>query len=200
MNAPRIYIENVKKRNVYKYYAGLVVRFLKFLKFASFRQIARFHGATVGKDVILPLSLARKANSNLIIGDDSSIEECELDLRSKIIIGKKCIINKNVQILRVSHFIDNNTQFSTRYYPPLIIEEYSWLCTGCHIMPSVTHISKGTVVSAFSTLIKNTSEMEVIGANGNAMRKHNSVYSDLVVCSLRGGDFRYYLASRFRCF
>lgn len=196
MEIPQNYIDNVKHRSVIRYFVGLTIRFLHYLKFASFRQIARFRGAKIGRDVIIPFSLARRANENLIIDDDSSLEKCDLDLRSKIIIGKKCIINKKVKILRVSHYIDNNTQFSTRYYPPLIISDYSWLCTGCNILPSVTHIGKGSVISAFSTLVKDTSEMDIVGANGSVIRKHTSLYTDLVVCSLRGGDFRYYYTSR----
>ena len=192
------YIEKIKKRSRFRFILGLAIRLRIYFKYAIIRSIARFRGAKIGKNVIIPFSLALKANSNLEIGDDSSIEKCNLDLRSKIIIGNKVIINKDVQILRVSHFIDEDSDFSTKYYEPLIIEDFSWLCTGCHILPNVSYIKKGSVISAFATLVKSTEDMDVIGNFGQVLRKRGSVHNNLIVCSLRGGDLEYYYKARFK--
>lgn len=175
---------------------GLFVRFLIYIKFGINRRYARLRGATIGKNVLINFKLAKKANHNLIIDDDVICETSYLDLRSPIHIHNNCIINNDVVFIRASHYVDDNTKFTTRYYPILEIESYSWLCTGCHILPNVTKISRGTIVSAFSTLVRNTEEMDVIGKDGNPIRKHNAVFSDLVVPSLQGGDFLYYKEAR----
>lgn len=196
VDLPLDYIRNIKKRSLSRFYIGLLIRFWYFCKFGIIRRIARMRGATIGADSIIPYKLAKNANRNLIVGDDVICETSSIDLRGKVNIGSKCIINKNVQILRVSHFIDNNRKFATRYYPELTIEPYTWLCTGCRILPNVTSVARGSVVSAYSILAKNTQEMDVIGSSGDVLRKHNTVFDDLVVVSLKGGDFRSYLHAR----
>lgn len=196
MELPEDYIQSIKNRSTFKYYLGLTVRFIKNIKYSFIRNFARLNGATIGKGVIIPFKLARKANHNLTIEDEVICETHDLDLRSEIIIKAKCVINRDVVILRVSHYIDNDTKFTTRYYPPLIIESYSWLCTGCHILPNVTRIAEGTVVSAYTTLSRNTQELDVIGSNGKQLRKHTSKFSDLVIPKLMGGDLLFYRIAR----
>lgn len=196
MTLPQYYIDGIKERDSFRYFKGLVIRLLLNLKYSLYRNCARKKGASIGKNVIIPLKLALKANSNLIIGDDVICETSNLDLRGKICIESYNIINKDVSILRVSHFIDDDNKFTTRYYPELTIESYSWLCTGCNILPNVTTISKGSVISAFCILSHNTNEMDVIGKDGNFHRKHNSLFKDLVVPSLKGGDYYYYKEAR----
>ena len=156
MIIPSNYANKVKRRSKLSYFKGLLIRFLIYLKFAFNRYLANKRGAKIGENTILPLKLAIKANKNLTIGANTICETSCLDLRGPIVIGDNCIINQQVQIIRVSHKIDDNREFTTRYYPPLIIEPFSWLCTGCHILPSVNRISMGSVISAFSTLVKNT--------------------------------------------
>jgi len=107
------------------------------------------------------------------------------------------IINKGVSIIRVGHYIDDCPTFATRYYPDLKIESYSWLCTGCRILPSVETIREGTVVGAYSVLTKDTEQMGVYAGSPAILRKrHNTKFEDLVVPSLMGGDFVYYIKAR----
>lgn len=173
---------------------GLIVRLRTWLKFYVIRMIAVLNGAKVGKNVNMSLRLAMKANRNLVIGADVIIETSDIDLRDKVVIKDHVIINKHVSITRLSHFIDNNHEFTTRYYRPLIIESYSWLATGCHVLPSVDVIAKGSVIGAYSVLTKNTTEMDVVAGNpAKVIRKHNTLFDELVVCSLQGGDLMYYI-------
>lgn len=53
----------------------------------------------------MPLSLARKANENLIIGDYVSIQTERVDLRSPVKIGNHVIISSETEIITTSHNI-----------------------------------------------------------------------------------------------
>lgn len=198
INIPQNYKERVRCRGSLKYLLGLLIRFSIYIKYSFFRSYARYKGATIGDSSMITWKLAKKANKNLIIGRNVIVEATDLDLRGKIEIEDNCIINKGVTILRVSHYIDDNREFSTRYYPPLVIKSYSWLCTGSHILPNVTLLQEGTVLSAYSTCCKNTEPMDIIGSNNVVLRKHNTKFTDVIVPSLKGGDLKYYISARYR--
>lgn len=190
---PESYQEKIKSRNCFRYWIGYFVRLKLHVKYATARILARSRGAKIGEGSILPWSLAWRCNSNLEVGIDTVIETSELDLRNKIVIGNHCIINKKVEIIRVSHYIDDDRQFSSRYYPSLLIGDYSWLATGCKILPSCCHISENTVIGAYSVVVKDTEEDGVYsGFPAKKLRNKNCRYDDLLVCSLMGGDFIYY--------
>lgn len=174
-------------------YKGLFARIIQYIKFALPRNYARFKGAKIGQDTIIPWKLARKANCNLIVGNDCIIETSDLDLRDRIEIKDHVIINKEVKIIRLSHKIDGDTYFTTRKYSTLMIESYVWLATGCKIMPNVSCIDSGSVIGAYAVLFNNTGPMSVIGVNGKLLRYHDSKFEDLAVVSLKGGDLRYWL-------
>ncbi len=195
---PPEYVKRVKERSLLKFLLGFVSRLRLYCKYALIRGIARIKGAEIGVNAILSFELARKANSNLVVGRDSIVEATDLDLRGKVIIADRVIINREVSIIRVGHYIDEDTSFTTRYYPPLKIESYSWLATGCRILPSVTKIAQGSVIGAYAVLAKNTTPMGVYSGNpAEKRREHNSLFSDLIVPSLVGGDFEYYTSARF---
>lgn len=182
------YNEKVKARSFFKFLIGLVSRLRLYIKYDFIRRYVRLRGAEVGENSILSWKLAKRANQNLIVGRNSIIEAWDIDLRGKVFVGDNVIINRDVTILRVSHYIDDNTMFSTRYYPDLQIEQYVWLCTGCRILPSVTTIAEGTVVGAYSLLTKNTTPMGVYAGNPASLKRtHSSEYEELVVPSLMGG-------------
>lgn len=182
---------------MFRYYKGFISRLLLHIKYSIIRKIAIYRGAKIGNTSIIPYKLAVKANSNLVVGNDVIIESTKLDLRDKIIINDHVIVNKEVSIIRVSHSIDNDTFFSTKYYSPLVIHSYSWLATGCKILPSVQNISKGSIISAFSILVKDTEECGVYsGSPAILKRKHDTMFTDLIVVSLMGGDFLFYKKSR----
>ena len=157
------------------------------------------HGAKIGEGTVLSWHIAKHANVNLTVGDDTIIDAENLDLRGKITIGNHVIINREVNIIRVSHNIDNDHVFTTRPYPELVIEDYCWLATGTKVLPQVTKIARGCVAGAYSVIVKNTEEMGVYGGNPALMlKKHNTVFDELVVCSLQGRDFLFYWEARNR--
>ncbi len=86
-----MYDRNVQDRSTLHYYVGLLARWKQHFKYVKAVRIARKHGATIGEGVIMPISLARKANSNLIIGNHVSIQTDKIDLRSPVKIGS-CVI------------------------------------------------------------------------------------------------------------
>ena len=49
------------------------MRFKQYIKYWRAVRLARSKGATIGEDVVMPLSLAKKANKNLTIGSHTSI-------------------------------------------------------------------------------------------------------------------------------
>lgn len=69
-----LYEKNVQDRSLLRYFIGLIVRWKQNFKYARARRIARKRGATIGEGVIMPISLAKRANSNLTIGNHSSIQ------------------------------------------------------------------------------------------------------------------------------
>ena len=190
---PSEYIQRIKKKNKIRYILGFLIRFKKHLINTSICCYARFKGASIGMNVVMPYSLAKKANRNLVIGNDIIIETSDIDLRSKVVIKDHCIINKGVSIIRVSHYVDNSPEYRTKYYDDLVICSYSWLATSCVILPSVTRIETGSIIGASSVLVRNSNEDGVYSGNpAKELRKHEGRFDKLVVCSLKGGDYNYY--------
>ena len=73
-------------------------------------------GGIIGEGVMMPLSLARRANSNLEIGDHSIIGTSQLDLRCKVKIGKNVIITSpTCRVITLSHNIDSPQWEHKRY-------------------------------------------------------------------------------------
>lgn len=130
----------------------MLSRIRLYLKYGLIRMYARIRGAYIGRNSIITWKLACRANKNLVIGNDCIVESWNIDLRSKVEICDNVIINRDVVIIRVSHYIDNDKSFTTRFYPDLKIEMYCWLCTGCIILPSVNTIAEGSVVGAYSNM------------------------------------------------
>lgn len=188
------YITRISSRSYIRLFIGILARIPIYIKYLIIRLIARGKGATIGNNTMMPLKLALKANENLTIGHDTILETDMLDLRGKISIGSHCIVNKQVQIIRVSHYIDNDDVFSSRYYPELKIDDYVWLATGCKILPNVKAIHKGGIVGAFSVVHSDVSDMEVVSGNpAHVIRKHNTLFDKLIVCGLRGGDLCFHI-------
>lgn len=175
----------------------MLSRIRLYLKYGLIRMYARIRGAYIGRNSIITWKLACRANKNLVIGNDRIVESWNIDLRSKVEICDNVIINRDVVIIRVSHYIDNDKSFTTRFYPDLKIEMYCWLCTGCIILPSVNTIAEGSVVGAYSVLTKSTIPMGVYAGNPAILKRlHNTNFEDLVVSSLMGGDLFYYVKAK----
>lgn len=198
MMIPQAYINSVKDRTTKRYIVGLLIRFVKNIKFSIFRKVATYRGASICDSSNITWKIAKNANKNLIIGEDCVIEAEYLDLRGgKIIIHDHVVINKEVAIIRVSHNIDNDRCYSTRYFQDLNICSYSWLATGCKILPQVTIIDEGAICGAYSVISKNCEPDGVyVGNPAKCVRNHNTRFDNLVVCSLQGGDFKAYKKAR----
>lgn len=189
------YERNIQDRSVLHYIIGLAVRWIQNLKYACARYIAQKRGATIGVNVIIPVSLAMHANKNLTIGDHTSIQTEKIDLRSPVHIGCNVIIGYETEIITTSHNIDS-PDWEHKYYG-INIEDYAWLPTKILILPSCRNIGYGAVVSSGSIVAKNVEPMSVVGGNpAKEFKKRKCVHSNLVVESLLGGDYWVYLQTR----
>ena len=183
-----LYERNIQDRSTLHYFLGLIVRWKQNLKYRKAVKVARRNGATIGEGVIIPFSLAKRANKNLIIGNHVSIQTDKLDLRSPLIIGNNVIIGAGTEIITTSHNIDSPDWEHKNY--GIVIEDYVWLPINILILPSCRKIGCGAVVSSGSVVIKNIEPMSVVGGNpAKEFKKRKCVHSSLVVESLLGGDY-----------
>lgn len=187
------YTAAIKERSSKRYILGLIARWLQYRKYKKARRIARKNGAKIGKESVLSLALAKRANSNLTVGDFCSIHTDELDLRRPITIGNHVIIGSGVKVFTLSHNIDS-PEWEHMDYGGCIIEDYVWLATDVFVLPNCTYISRGTVCGAGSVVVKNVDEeLSVVGGNpARFLRKRACVHSEHVVPSNLGGDYKMY--------
>lgn len=190
------YAEKIKSRSTLHYMKGLFVRWRQHLKYEKAVRIARRNGATVGDGVIMPLSLARKANKNLTIGNHVSIQTDKIDMRSPVTIGNHVIIGSETEIITTSHNIDS-PKWEHKYYG-ITIEDYVWIPTHVMILPSCRKIEYGGVISSGSVVVKDVAAMSVVGGNpAKEFKKRGCVHNQLVVESLLGGDYCIYKKCRY---
>lgn len=184
------YEKDIKGRSTFRYILGLIARWKQHFKYDKAVRIARKKGATVGDNVVMPLSLAKAANSNLKIGDHVSIQTDKIDLRNPVTIGNHVIIGSETEIITTSHNIDSE-EWEHKHYG-LIIEDYVWIPTRVMILPSCRKI-QGGVISSGSVVVKDVESMSVVGGNpAKEFKKRKCVHKNLVVESLLGGDYYTY--------
>ena len=172
-----------------------MIRWKNNRKYAKAIRIARKKGASIGNDVVMPLSLAQRANQNLKIGNHVSIQSDKIDLRSPVTIGDYVIIGQNTEIITTSHNVDS-AEWEHKYYG-IVIEDYVWLPTKVLVLPSCRRIGRGAVVSSGSVVVKDVEMMSVVGGNpAKEFKKRKCVHSLLVVESLLGGDYNTYKKAR----
>jgi len=189
------YVKSVQCRSSVHYLIGLAIRWKKHLKYALARNIARKRGAIIGEGVVMPLSLALKANPNLIIGNHTSIQTDKIDTRSPVHIGNFVIIGKDTEIITTSHNIDS-CRMEVKHYG-IDISDYVWLPVNIMVLPSCRQIGRGAVVSSGSVVVKNVEPMSVISGNPAIFLKYRKyVHSGLVVEALLGGDYSVYKQAR----
>lgn len=185
------YERHVQDRSYFKYLLGLLSRWKMNLTYERARRIARKNGATIGKNVCISISLAKKANSNLTIGDCTSIQTDSIDMRTKITIGSHVIIGYGSEIICVSHYIDS-PEWEHKYYG-IEIEDYVWIPTKVLILPSCRRIGRGAVVGSGSVVVKDVEPMSVVSGNpAKEFKKRKCVHSDLIVEHLMGADYYTY--------
>ncbi len=186
-----LYERNVQDRSTLHYYIGLLARWKQHFKYVRAVRIARKRGATIGEGVIMPLSLALSANSNLTIGDHVSIQTDKIDLRSPVKIGSHVIIGSGTNIITTSHNIDSPDWELKNY--GIEIEDYVWLPSDVMVLPSCRKIGYGAVVGSGSVVVKNIEPMSVVSGNpATEFKKRQCVHNDLIVESLLGGDYVIY--------
>lgn len=189
------YEKDIKGRSTFRYILGLIARWKQHFKYDKAVRIARKKGATIGENVVMPLSLAKAANSNLKIGDHVSIQTDKIDLRNPVTIGNHVIIGSETEIITTSHNIDSE-EWEHKHYG-LTIEDYVWIPTRVMILPSCRKIQYGGVISSGSVVVKDVESMSVVGGNpAKEFKKRKCVHKNLVVESLLGGDYYTYKKTR----
>lgn len=181
----------IANRSYLRYLIGLIPRYQKYLKYELFRRIAKWRGASIGDEVIIPFKLAKKANKNLIIGSHSAIMTKQLDLRNPIKIGSHVIMGWSVKVLTTSH-VSDSPDFVRKNYG-LVVDDYAWLPANVLILPSCRHIGYGAICGSGSCVVKDVDKMTVVGGNpAQEIKKREKVHSNLPVESLQGGDLHAY--------
>lgn len=189
------YEKNIQNRSLFRYLIGLMARWKQHFKYDRAVRIARRRGAKIGEGVIMPLSLAKKANKNLSIGNHVSIQTDLIDLRCSVKIGNHVIIGYGTEIITMSHEIDS-PEWEHKSYG-IEIEDYVWIPTKILVLPSCRKIGYGAVVSSGSVVVTNVDAMAVVGGNpAKELKKRKCVHTNLVVESLLGGDYRIYKQKR----
>lgn len=190
-----LYERNVQDRSTLHYYIGLLARWKQHFKYVKAARIARKRGATIGEGVLMPLSLARKANSNLTVGNHVAIQTDKIDLRSPVRIGSNVIIGRGTNIITTSHNIES-PDWEHKYYG-IEIEDFVWLPTDVMVLPSCRKIGYGAVVGSGSVVVRNVYPMSVVSGNpAQEFKKRKCVHKDLVVEYLLGGDYKIYKKTR----
>lgn len=186
-----LYELNIRNRSFTRFLVGLMPRIRQWIVFSTNSRKAVRKGAKLGKNVIILKSLADKANSNLIIGDNSSIGSYKIDLRSPVTIGKNVIISNNSEIITTSHHIDS-PEWEHKYYG-IEIEDYVWIASNALILPSCRRIGYGAVIGAGSVVVKDVPAMSVMSGNpAKILKQRKCVHDKLVIPSLLSGDLKIY--------
>ncbi|MDO6803813.1 acyltransferase [Wenyingzhuangia sp. 1_MG-2023] len=188
------YVNDIGARSKFRFLKGLYPRSKKYIIQKYITWLARKNGATIGKCVTMPYKLAKLANSNLTVGDHTSIQTEIIDLRAKVVIGNNVIIGYGVEILTCSHNIDS-VDWEHKSYG-IRIEDYVWIATRAFILPSCRLISYGTVCAASAVVVKQTDKMSVVTGNpAKHLRYRQNVHSDLCVESMLGNDLIAYITA-----
>ena len=185
------YQKGIANRSKLRYLKGLVPRYVSYLRNSYINSVARRRGAVVGEQVTMPYKLAKKANSNLRIGNHCSIQTDRLDLRTKVEIGNYVIIGADVEIITVSHEVDS-PDWDHKYYG-ITISDYCWLATRAFILPSCQKIEKGAICAAGSVVARDIAAMEIVAGNpAKLLRMRKQVHFDLCVEGMLGNDYLAY--------
>ena len=184
------YRNKLAGRSNARLFLGLLARLKTYLVQSYIKRIARKKGAIVGKTSYITYGLAKKANSNLVVGEHCCISTSDIDLRAKVVIEDYVMVSAAVRILRASHNIDS-PDFETTYHD-LHIEPYAWL-VGCLILPRTDTIGFGAVCGAGSVITRDVPAMAVMGGNpAKLLRMRKCVHNAYFPECLKGGDYLIY--------
>ncbi len=185
------YQKGIANRSTIQYLKGLIPRYISYLRNSYIVWVARKRGARVGDSVTMPYKLAKKANSNLTIGNHSAIQTDRIDLRANVKIGNNVIVGADVEIITVSHVIDSPDWEHKPY--GITIEDFCWLATRAFILPSCQKIGYGAVIAAGSVVARNISAMEIVAGNPvRLLRMRKQTHVNLCTEALLGNDYQAY--------
>ncbi len=186
-----IYYKHISQRSLSHFLAGLYPRLKIWCRQELARRKARRKGAQIGKDTIILRQLAKRANRNLTVGDDTSIGSYKLDLRSPVKIGSHVIISNDSEIITTSHCIDS-PEWEHKHYG-IEIEDYVWIASNALILPSCRRIGRGAVIGAGAVVVRDVPPMCVMSGNpAQVLKQRKCVHDKLVIPSLLSGDLKLY--------
>lgn len=186
-----IYYKHISQRSLSHFLVGLYPRLKIWCRQELARRKARRKGAQIGKDTIILRQLAKRANRNLTVGDDTSIGSYKLDLRSPIKIGSHVIISNDSEIITTSHCIDS-PEWEHKHYG-IEIEDYVWIASNALILPSCRRIGRGAVIGAGAVVVRDVPPMCVMSGNpAKVLKQRKCVHDKLVIPSLLSGDLKLY--------
>lgn len=189
------YIKYVKSKSKLRYIAGLIIRWKNFISFQRRVKKARKKGATIGEGVVITPNVANAANSNLVIGNHSTINHSILDLRNPIRIGNHVIIGGGNSIITTSHDVNSPT-FARKDYG-IEIEDYVWIASNAIILPSCRKIGYGAVIGCGSVVVSDVEPMAIMSGNpAKKIKERQQVHSEHYTEILLGGDYLFYKKAR----
>src|SRR5690606_31706225 len=141
MNSDSLYVKDVRSRSKKRFWIGVFARISRYIGNRYAVYVARMKGATIGEHVSISLSLARRANSNLIIGSHTSKQTDKLALIARFLIGSHVVLGKNEVIITGRHQLYSPDWQSKS--SDLQIEDYVWISTKSILLPACNHIGKG---------------------------------------------------------
>lgn len=185
------YEERIGRRGLLHFVAGLLLRLRLWLRFSYNRRKAIRRGAKIGKNTVILSGLARRANANLVVGDECSIGTAKLDSRSPVHIGDHVIISNDSEIITTSHHIDS-PEWEHKHYG-ITIEDYVWIASDALVLPSCRRIGYGAVIGAGAVVVRDVPPMSVMGGNpACCIKQRGQVHDRLVIPSLLSGDLPIY--------
>jgi acetyltransferase-like isoleucine patch superfamily enzyme len=100
----------------------------------------------------------------LSMGTDSVINEnCKIDTRAEIKIGGHVVIASNVTILTADHN-PRDSGFTKDRVRAVIIDDYSFICTGATILPGIK-LGRGCMVGAGAVVTSDVAPYSVVAGN-----------------------------------
>lgn len=123
----------------------------------------RLLNVNFSKDSAVLQNVRFARRKNFSIGSGSVLNnDCLIDNRFPVTVGKNCSISYGTKILTKGHDI-NSTDFKTKG-GPVVIEDYVWVCAFSIICPNV-RLGEGSVVLPGSVVVKDVDPYMVVGGN-----------------------------------
>lgn len=182
-----IYRQGIAQRSKVRIVLGVLALLKNHIKYRLSVKLARSRGAKIGENCSIPWALAKIANANLTVGDNTAIGSSRIDLRSRVTIGRHVVIGSDVEILTASHDLDNPEWPVVSF--GINIGDYAWLATRCFVLPTCRSIGEGAVCGAGSVVSRSVEDLTVVVGNpARPIRKRLAVHNKLCTESLIGND------------